>query len=57
LYAETVIVEKRASKSRPSEGIVTFAHTGRNQHGDVVATANRKTMVRMQPPEAAGRRA
>src|SRR6202046_73141 len=54
LYAETVIVEKRASKSRPGEGIVTFAHTGRNQHGDVVATANRKTMVRMQPPEAAG---
>ena len=57
LYAETVIVEKRASKSRPGEGIVTFAHTGRNQHGDVVATANRKTMVRMQPPEAAGGRA
>ena len=49
LYAETVIIEKRASKSRPGEGIVTFAHTGRNQHGDVVATANRKTMVRMRP--------
>ena len=49
LYAESVIVEKRASKSRPGEGIVTFAHTGRNQHGDVVATANRKTMVRMRP--------
>ena len=54
LYAESIIIEKRASKSRPGEGIVTFAHTGRNQHGDVVATANRKTMVRMQPPEAAG---
>jgi acyl dehydratase len=54
LYAETVIVEKRASKSRPGEGIVTFAHTGRNQHGDVVATANRKTMVRMRPAEAGG---
>ena len=34
------------------EGIVTFAHTGRNQHGDIVATASRKTMVRK--PDAAG---
>jgi acyl dehydratase len=49
LYAETVIAEKRESKSRPGEGIVTFAHTGRNQHGDIVATASRKTMVRKQP--------
>jgi acyl dehydratase len=52
LYAETVITEKRESKSRPGEGIVTFAHTGRNQHGDVVATATRKTLVRMRPAEA-----
>ena len=36
---------------RPGEGIVTFAHTGRNQHGDVVATASRKTMVRKKPEE------
>lgn len=49
LCAETVIVDKRASKSRPGEGIVTLAHTGRNQHGDVVATAVRKTLVRMRP--------
>jgi len=28
---------------------VTFAHTGRNQHGAVVATASRKTMVRKRP--------
>src|ERR1700756_3721906 len=57
LYAETVIVEKRASKSRPGEGIVTFAHTGRNQQGALVATANRKTLVRMRPAEAADGRA
>ena len=49
LYAETVITDKRESKSRPGEGIVTFAHTGRNQHGDIVATATRKTMVRKRP--------
>ena len=49
LYAETVVTEKRASKSRPGEGIVTFVHTGRNQHGDVVATATRKALMRMRP--------
>jgi hypothetical protein len=29
-----------------------FANTCRNQHGDVVATVNRKTLVRMRPAEA-----
>ncbi|OZC49031.1 MaoC family dehydratase [Rhodococcoides fascians A21d2] len=52
LYAETVISDKRESKSRPGEGIVTFTHTGRNQHGDVVAIAVRKTLVRMRPEDA-----
>ena len=53
LYAESEVTEKRESKSRPGEGIVTFAHVGRNQHGDVVATASRKTMVRKRPEEQA----
>ncbi|NIL74090.1 MaoC family dehydratase [Rhodococcus sp. B10] len=53
LYAETSISDKRESKSRPGEGIVTFTHTGRNQHGDVVAVAVRKTLVRMRPEEDA----
>ena len=51
LYAESEVIEKRESKSRPGEGIVTFAHTGRNQHGDIVATATPKTMVRKRPAE------
>jgi acyl dehydratase len=51
LYAETVVIDKRESKSRPGEGVVTFAHTARNQHGDVVATATRKTMMRKRPVE------
>lgn len=51
LYAETVITHKRESRSRPGEGIVTFEHTGRNQHGAVVVTATRKTLVRMRPGE------
>jgi acyl dehydratase len=51
LYAESEILDKRESKSRPGEGIVTFKHTGRNQHGDIVATASRKTMVRKRPQQ------
>ncbi|MDV7196493.1 MaoC family dehydratase [Rhodococcus kroppenstedtii] len=49
LYAETLIAAKRESSSRQGEGIVTFEHTGRNQHGVVVATASRKTLVRREP--------
>ncbi|QIS15921.1 MaoC family dehydratase [Nocardia arthritidis] len=49
MYAETVVTEKRESKSRPGEGIVTLAHTARNQHGDIVATATRSTLVRRMP--------
>lgn len=49
LYAETLVLEKRESRSRPGEGIVKLAHSGRNQHGVVVATAVRKALVRLEP--------
>ncbi|TCN40052.1 acyl dehydratase [Rhodococcus sp. SMB37] len=49
LYVETKILDKRESKSRPGEGIVTLEHTGRNQHGDVVGVAVRKTLVQKRP--------
>jgi acyl dehydratase len=49
LYCETIVLEKRASSSRPGEGIVTFEHTARNQHGEVVAVAVRSTMMQMKP--------
>ena len=49
-YAETLVLDKRPSSSRPAEGLVTFAHTARNQRGEIVATATRKTLVRMAPP-------
>lgn len=45
LYASTIILDKRESKSRPGQGIVTFEHIGRNQNGDIVAKAVRQTMV------------
>jgi len=45
LYAETVVAAKRLSASRRGQGIATFAHTGRNQDGVVVATATRSVLV------------
>ena len=36
LYAETEILGKRESKSRPGAGIVRVRHSGKNQHGDYV---------------------
>ena len=49
LYAETRIAGKRASASRPGQGIVTLEHTMRNQHGEVVALATRNTLVQYLP--------
>jgi acyl dehydratase len=51
LYAETVVTGRRLSRSRPGQGIVTFAHTGRNQDGTVVALATRQTMVLCRPQD------
>lgn len=52
LYAETIVVSKRLSSSRPGQGVVQLAHTGRNQDGTVVALATRSTLVRCLPAEA-----
>ena len=52
LYAETVVLDKRLSASRPGEGIVTFEHTGRNQDGDVVVVAVRTTLIQVRPEAA-----
>lgn len=51
LYGETLVVDKRASSSRPWQGIVTLQHAARNQHGEVVALATRQALVRMAPGE------
>ena len=51
LYTESVIVDKRLSSSRPGQGICTIAHTGRNQHGTIVATATRTALVHCTPKE------
>ena len=52
LYVETEILEKRLSKSRPGQGLVTMKHTGRNQNGDVVATATRVALMWFTPETA-----
>ncbi len=53
LYSETVVTAKRLSSSRPGQGIVTMVHTGRNQHGEVVATATRSALVWCRDAHAA----
>jgi acyl dehydratase len=45
LYAETEVVETRASRSRPGQGIVTFEHRARNQRDEVVCVARRRALV------------
>ncbi|GAT73101.1 oxidase regulatory-related protein [Microbacterium sp. HM58-2] len=52
LYTESVVVSKRISSSRPGQGIVAIAHTGRNQDGTVVATATRTVLVHRLPEGA-----
>lgn len=52
LYTESVITDKRLSASRPGQGIVTIAHTGRNQEGTIVALASRTALMLCLPSSA-----
>jgi acyl dehydratase len=51
LYAETRLLGKRLSGSRPGEGIVTLEHTGRNQDDAVTAVAVRAVMIHCRPTD------
>ncbi len=44
ITAETTVVRKRESQSRPNCGIVTLTHVGRNQHGDAVVEVTRSAL-------------
>jgi len=46
---ETRVISKRASKSRPTQGIVTFDHAAFNQHGDEVARCRRQALMLKRP--------
>ncbi len=45
LYADSEVLEKRESKSRPEAGLVTVRTAGRNQDGAVVCTFDRTILV------------
>jgi citrate lyase subunit beta/citryl-CoA lyase len=46
LRAETTILDRRESKSRPTQGIVTLQHVAYNQRGDVVCKATRQALMK-----------
>ena len=45
LYAESEVLEKRESKSRPEQGVVTIKTIGKNQDGVVVCTFSRTMLI------------
>ena len=49
LKAHTKIISKRASKSRPTQGIVEFEHTMTNQRDEVVASCRRTGLMHCKP--------
>ena len=57
LYAESTVLHKRESKSRPTQGIVTVSTRGLNQDGKEVMSFERTMLVHKRghsPEEAAG---
>ena len=49
LTAQTLLLDKRESRSRPAQGIVTLEHVGRNQDDQLVARAVRAVLMRKRP--------
>jgi acyl dehydratase len=49
IRSETKIVEKRESKSRPTQGIVTFEHIGLNQRDEVICRTLRAALMMKAP--------
>ena len=49
LHVESEVLELRASKSRPGQGIVTFTHKAINQKGEVVAQCKRNALMLGKP--------
>ncbi|MGE4616235.1 MAG: MaoC family dehydratase [Gammaproteobacteria bacterium] len=49
LRAESEVLEMRASKSRPDNGIVIFAHRAYNQKDELVAECKRSALMLRKP--------
>ena len=47
--AETKVLALRESKSRPTQGIVTFEHRGFNQHNTEIAYCRRAGLMMRHP--------
>ena len=45
VYAESTVLEKRESKSRPGQGIVQVRTTARTHHGRLVCTFERSILI------------
>jgi acyl dehydratase len=45
----TTVLEKRDSRSRPTQGIVTFRHQGFNQHNEVICDCVRQALMLRRP--------
>jgi len=46
LRAETIVLDRRESRSRPTQGIVTLQHVAYNQRGEVVCKATRQALMK-----------
>ncbi|HLJ51883.1 MAG TPA: MaoC family dehydratase [Rhizomicrobium sp.] len=49
LHVTSEVLEVRASKSRPAQGIVLFLHRAINQRGEVVAQCKRSALMHRTP--------
>ena len=49
IHAATKVVALRASKSRPTQGIVTFEHLGYNQRDELVCRCRRVALMMRRP--------
>jgi acyl dehydratase len=52
IRVETEVLASRASRSRPSQGIVTFEHRAFNQRGEIVCRAVRDALMHRRPTGA-----
>lgn len=49
IHARTTVVELRDSKSRPTQGIVTFEHLGLNQRDEIICRTLRGALMMRVP--------
>lgn len=50
IYAETEVLDKQPSKSKPDRGVVYVETRARNQRGEVVLTLRRRVLVPKKEP-------